>query len=82
MAEDLSPAGIIRKMLTAGYQVVAKNVKSPVGRVPQGSTVLTDHNGKRAVWVNGDVYQKSEYRQSTSRINWAGMPGKKKGSGR
>ena len=79
MAEDLSPAGIIRKMLSAGYQVVARNVQSPVGRVPRGSTVLTDQDGKRAVWIDGDVYQKSEYRQSNSRINWAGMPGKKKG---
>jgi hypothetical protein len=57
MAEDLSPAGIIRKLLTSGYQVVAKNVKSPVGSVPKGSTVLTDHRGKRAVWINGKLYQ-------------------------
>ena len=58
MAEDLSPAGIIRKLLGAGYRVIAQNVKSPVGKVPRGSTVLTDHNGKRAVWINGKLYQK------------------------
>ena len=58
MAQDLSPAGIIRTLLGAGYKVVATNVKSPVGKVPRGSTVLTDHNGKRAVWINGKLYQK------------------------
>ena len=58
MAEDLSPAGIIRKLLKGGYQVIATNVKSPVGKVPRGSTVFTDHNGKRAVWINGKLYQK------------------------
>ena len=58
MAEDLSPAGIIRKLLNAGYKEIAKNVKSPVGKVPRGSTVLTDHKGKRAVWINGKLYQK------------------------
>ena len=58
MAEDLSPAGIIKKLLSTGYKVIASNVKSPVGKVPRGSTVLTDHNGKRAVWINGKLYQK------------------------
>jgi hypothetical protein len=75
MAEDLSPAGIIRKLLADGYQVVARNVKSPVGQVPQGSTVLTDHDGMRAIWIDGDLYQKAEYRQSQSRINWPRVPG-------
>ncbi len=57
MNGDLSPAEIIRRLLASGYQVIGENVKSPVGRVPKGSTVLTDHNGKRAVWIDGRLYQ-------------------------
>lgn len=60
MNGDLSPATIVKKLLTAGYKVIAENVKSPVGKVPKGSTVLTDANGKRAVWIDGRLYQKQE----------------------
>lgn len=61
--EDLSPAGLIKKLTAAGYQVVATNVKSPVGQVPRGSTVLTDHNGRRAVWIQGKLYQLPQDRE-------------------
>ena len=57
MNGDLSPAEIIRRLLSAGFRVIGKGVKSPVGRVPKGSTVFTDHNGKRAVWIDGKLYQ-------------------------
>ena len=57
MNGDLSPAELIRRLLASGYKVIGENVKSPVGRVPKGSTVLTDHNGKRAVWIDGKLYQ-------------------------
>ena len=60
MNGDLSPKAIIRRLLAAGYKVVGENVKSPVGPVPRGSTVLTDHNGKRAVWILGKLYQKTD----------------------
>lgn len=58
MSGDLSPRGLIRRLLAAGYKVVKEGVKSPVGKVPRGSTVLTDYKGKRAVWVYGKLYQK------------------------
>jgi len=60
MAEDLSPKGIIKKLTDVGFKVIATNVKSPVGKVPRGSTVLTDHEDKRAVWINGKLYQKDD----------------------
>jgi hypothetical protein len=60
MNGDLSPAEIIRRLLSADYKVIAENVPSPVGRVPKGSTVLTDHKDKRAVWIDGKLYQKDE----------------------
>jgi hypothetical protein len=58
MNGDLSPKTLIAKLLGAGYKVVKDNVPGPVGKVPRGSTVLTDHNGKRAVWILGKLYQK------------------------
>jgi hypothetical protein len=58
MNGDLSPRAIVKKLLASGYKVVEEKVKSPVGKVPRGSTVLTDRNGKRAVWINGRLYQK------------------------
>lgn len=60
MNGDLSPAEIIKTLLRSGYEVIAEGVKSPVGEVPKGSTVLTDHNDKRAVWIEGKLYQRCE----------------------
>lgn len=60
MNGDLSPAIIIKKLLDAGHKVIAENVPSPVGKVPKGSTVLTDFNDKRAVWIDGKLYQKQD----------------------
>lgn len=57
MNGDLSPKVIIQKLLTSGYEIIAENVPSPVGDVPTGSTVFTDHNDKRAVWIDGRLYQ-------------------------
>lgn len=57
MNGDLSPKELIRRLLQSGYREIGKS-KSPVGKVPRGSTVLTDINGKRAVWINGKLYQK------------------------
>ena len=58
MNGDLSPKELVRRLEAAGYKVIKKNVPSPVGRVPRGSTVLTDANGRRAVWILGKLYQK------------------------
>ena len=60
MNGDLSPAEIIKTLLRSGYEVIAEGVKSPVGKVPKGSTVLTDYNDKRAVWIDGKLYQRCE----------------------
>lgn len=57
MNGDMSPKALIKRLLECGYSVVATKQPSPVGPVPRGSTVLTDYNGKRAVWVLGKVYQ-------------------------
>lgn len=57
MNGDLSPQTLIKRMLDSGYRVVQEKTPSPVGRVPKGSTVLTDYNGKRAVWILGKIYQ-------------------------
>jgi len=63
MNGDLSPAELVRRLLASGYKVIGENVKSPVGRVPKGSTVLTDHNGKRAVWIDGKLYQHESHQK-------------------
>lgn len=39
----------------------------PVGDVPRGSVVLTDHNGQRAVWLDGKLYQKARKHDSHHR---------------
>jgi len=64
MSGDLSPTEIIRRLKEAGYQVIGSNVPSPVGKVPKGSTVLTDHNDKRAVWFDGNLYQQKESKRT------------------
>jgi len=57
MNGDLSPAMIIKQLVDAGYKLIAVNVPSPVGRVPKGSTVITDHEAKRAYWIDGKLFQ-------------------------
>jgi len=57
MNGDLSPSQIIKQLVDAGYKVVKENMPSPVGRVPKGSTVITDHEEKRAYWIDGKLFQ-------------------------
>jgi hypothetical protein len=58
LSGDLSRTETLRKLLLDGYQVISENVPSPVGDVPRDSIVLTDCNGRRALWLNGKLYQK------------------------
>jgi hypothetical protein len=60
MNGDLSPQELIRRLVKDGYQLIESNVPSPVGKVPPGSTVLTDRNDKRAIWIDGCLYQQKE----------------------
>lgn len=61
MNGDLSPKEIERQLKQAGFKVVEKNAPCPVpGEVEQGSVVIDWKNDRRAYWMDGKVYQRTD----------------------
>jgi hypothetical protein len=61
LLHDTSTEAVTNYLEKEGYAVV-DTCASPVGEVPEGSVVLADFNGERAIWFLGYLYQRpNEY---------------------
>ncbi len=54
LSQKITPLLLVRH----DYKMIQEMPESPVGEVDKGCAVLIEYRGKRAVWIDGKVYQK------------------------